>query len=328
MYRHLVTLLQHHFSMEDIRIELLADHTANNDSKVYSIQSPSEKYVLKEMLPEDRLKDEDNLVAHLLSKGIKVPKIYLTTSGDATFIHDGFLYILYEFIEGMAFDLNTAPPWALKKSAQTLGQIHSALYDYKKMPLEIDQEAFAAEEYTEEEQYIKDKLTEAKEKDDRLLVAALEERLKHIEKVSHFSFDCDKFTYVNSHGDFYMAQIIVKDDEFVVIDWTQTGRVPACFEVLISYTYAAPECKDGAIDVAMFKPYLNEYLKYAPIPLSSYDLQMMPYLLYHHCALWSFAPPYDDLPREYQQIASLTDNLANQLYHHVDTLAADLTVLA
>ena len=184
MFRHLVTLLQHHFSMEDIRIELLADHTANNDSKVYSIQASSEKYVLKEMLPDDSVKDEGNLIAHLLSKGIKVPKIYHTNSGDATFIHDGFLYILYEFIEGTAFDLNTAPPWALNKSAQTLGQIHSALYDYKEMPLEIDQEAFAA--------------------------------------------------------------------------------------------------------------------------------------------LWSFAPPYDDLPREYQQIASLTDNLASWLYDHVDDFADDL----
>ncbi|MCL2287366.1 MAG: class I SAM-dependent methyltransferase [Firmicutes bacterium] len=128
----------------------------------------------------------------------------------------------------------------------------------------------------------------------------------------------------NTHGDFYIAQVIVKEGELVTIDWTQAGRNPACFEVLISYTYAVPECKDGAIDTAKFMPYLDEYQKYAPFKLTEYDLKMMPYLLYHHCALWSFTPPYDNLPDEYKKIAALTDKLANRLYDNVDSLSREL----
>ena len=324
MHNNLVQLIQQNFNIEIVNIELIADHTGNNDSKVYLAESASEKYVLKGMPRNYKLDDESSLMSHLIGKGIKVPKIYHTKTGHHIFTDNGLQYILYEFIEGTTFDLNTAPDWFLAKSAQTLGRIHNALTDYKQMPIEIGPEIFSKEELASEEQYIADKLKQAEEKNDAVLITALHERLRHMEKVSCFEFDCDKFTYVNSHGDFYANQVIVKDGEFVVIDWTQAGYTPACFEVLISYTYAAPECKDGVIDTAKFKPYLDEYLKYAPFELAHYDLKMMPYLLYHHCAFWSFAPPYCDLPEEYKKIAGLTDNLANWLYNNIDVLSKDL----
>jgi Ser/Thr protein kinase RdoA (MazF antagonist) len=324
MYNNLIQLIQQNFNIEIINIEIITDHSSNNDSKVYLVESATEKYALKEMAPEDKLEDEGNLMSHLIDQGIKVPKIYHTIDGNHLFVDNGLQYILYEFIEGTIFDLNTAPDWFLIKSAQTLGQIHSALNDYKHLPIEIGPEIFLEEELASEEQFIKDRLEQAAENNDVSLVAALNERLRHMKRISQFKFDCDKFTYVNTHGDFYINQVIVKDKEFVVIDWTQFGRNPACFEVIISYAYAAPECKNGAIDIAKFKPYLDGYLKYAPYKLTHYDLKMMPYLLYHHCAFWSFAPPYDDLPEEYKKIASLTDNLANWLYDNVDNLSRDL----
>ena len=324
MYNHITQLIQQNFNINVVNVQLITDHTDNNDSKVYLIESPSDKYVLKEMPPDDKLEDESNLMSHLMSKGVKVPKIYRTNAGNHIFVGGDLQYTLYEFIEGITFDLNTVPDWALTKSAQTLGRIHSALVDYKPMPIEIGPEYFSEEELASEEQFITDKLNHAIESNDSLLIAALHERLKHIRKVSQFKFDCEKFTYVNTHGDFYINQIIVKDGEFVTIDWTQFGRNPACFEVLISYTYAAPECKEGAINISKLKPYIDEYLQYAPFKLTQYDLKMMPYLLYHHCAFWSFAPPYDGLPEEYRKIARLTDSLANWLYDNVDTLSRDL----
>ena len=327
MYNHIFQLLQHNFNMNIVNIEIITDHTNNNDSKVYLVETATEKYVLKEMGPDDKLEDESKLISHLLSKGIKVPKIYHTNAGHHIITAGGLQHTLYEFIEGTILGLNTAPDWFLLKSAQTLGRIHSALHDYKHMPIEIGPEIFSEEELASEEQFISDRLAKAEERNDVPLAMALHERLKHIKRVSGFKFDCSKFTYVNTHGDFFINQIIVKEDDFVTIDWTQFGRNPACFEVLISYTYAAPECKSGAIDIVKFKPYLDEYQKYAPFKLTHYDLKMMPCLLYHHCAFWSFAPPYDDLPDEYKKIANLTDNLANWLYDNVNVLSGDLLYL-
>ena len=324
MYDKLVEIIRQNFNIEIIMIKKIADHGA----KVYLLESATEKYALKEMGSEDKLETEGELIDHLISKGIKVPYIYRTITGSHVFIDNGLQYILYEYIEGTMIDLNSAPDWFLTKSAQTLGQIQSALKDYKHVPSKgFGQDFFTEEKYVKSELYITDKIKQAEEKNDASLIMALKERLKHIKRVSGFKFDCDKFTYVVTHGDFYINQVIVRDGELVTIDWTWPGYIPACFEVLMSYTYAAPECKGGVIEIDKFIPYLNEYLKYAPIRLNRYDLKMMPYFLYHYCIFCSFTPPYDDLSFDYYKIANLTDNLANWLYENVDALSNDLCAL-
>lgn len=324
MHDKLAQLIKQNFNIEIIMIEKIADHGA----KVYLLESANEKYALKEMGPDDNLENESELMEYLISKGIRVPKIYRTITGSHVFIDNGLQYILYEFIEGTMIDLNSAPDWFLTKSARTLGQIQNALKDYKQMPpIGFGQDFFSKEKYIRGEQYILDKIKQAEDKNDASLTMALNERLKHIKMVSCFEFDCDKLTYVVTHGDFYVNQIIVRDGELVTIDWTHPGNLLACFEVLMSYTYAAPECKDGVIDITKFKPYLSEYLKYAPIKLCRYDLKMMPYFLYHYCIFCSFTPPYDDLPIDYFRIANLTDNLANWFYENVDILSKNLCAL-
>ena len=321
MYNHLVQLIKQNYNIEVIDVEVIARHGAT----VYLLESTNEKYALKEMGMDDKLEGEGKLIECLINKGVSVPKIYHTIAGNHVFTDNGLQYILYEFIDGETIDLNAAPNWFLIKSAQTLGQIQDALKDCKPLSTGFSQNFFAKEKYTWGEQSIKDKIKQAEEKKDTALAMALNERLKHIKRVSRFDFDCDKLTYVNTHGDFYTNQIIVRGEELVTIDWTGGPSCSlACFEVLMSYTYAAPDCKDGVIDIEKFKPYLSEYLKYAPIKLSQYDLKMMPYFLYHYCIFCSFTPPYDDLSDDYHKIANLTDNLANWLYDNVDILSQDL----
>ncbi len=325
MHDQLAQLIKQNFDKEIIMIKRIADH---GTTKVYLLESATEKYALKEMGLNDNLENESELMEHLIGKGISVPKIYPTISGSHVFTDNELQYILYEFIEGTMIELNAAPDWFLTKSARTLGQIQNALKDYKRIPpVGFGQDFFSKEKYIRGEQYILDKIKQAEDKNDVSLAIALNERLKHIKRVSCFAFDCDKLTYVVTHGDFYVNQIIVRDGELVVIDWTHPGNVLACFEVLMSYTYAAPECKDGVIDITKFEPYLNEYLKYAPIKLNRYDLKMMPYFIYHYCIFCSFTPPYDDLPIDYFKIAKLTDNLANWLFNNVDILSRDLCKL-
>ena len=322
MYNELIQLIKQNFDIDITKIEVLVDHTY---SKVYFLESLAEKYALKEMGIDNKLEDESKLNKHLISKGIKVPKIYYTTTGEHIFYHNKLMYILYEFIDGKIYDLNTAPDWYLMKQVQTLGQIQNALKDFKQFSLGFGQSFFSKEKYINGEQSTLEKIKQAEEKNDGVLTMALNQRLKHIKKVSCFEFNCDKLTYVNTHGDLYINQIIVRDGELVVIDWTHPGCSLACFEVIMSYVYAAPECKTGIINIEKFKPILDEYLKYTK--LNRYDLKMMPYFMYHYCIFCSFTPPYDDLPTDYFKIANLTDNLANWLYDNVEKLSSEIVAL-
>jgi hypothetical protein len=310
-------------NIELTNISLLVEHYPY--SRIFLLESGTEKYVLKEMGSCD-YKDEGELADYLISKGIKIPKLYRISNGDHIVYHNERFYILYEFVDGTSYDLHTAPDWFLIKSAQTLGQIQSALKVYKQLPIGFAPEFFRKDKYINGKNSVLKKISKAEENNDTALVAALQERLKHIERVSCFEFDCDKLTYVNSHGDFYINQIIVRNNEFVTIDWScGASCILACFEVLMSYTYAAPECKNGAVDVNKFKPYLMEYMKYTQ--LNSYDLKMMPYFMYHYCIFCSFTPPYDDLSEDYFKIACHTDNLANWLYENADELSDELVKL-
>jgi len=323
MFNDLIRLIEQNYGIEITNIEIFVDHT---NSKVYLIETLTEKYALKEMGENKELENESLLNKHLISKGVKVPKVYNTTTGGHIVFDNGLMYVLYEFIDGKMYDLNTAPDWYIIKQVQTLGQIQEALKDYNFTNTPVgagfQQDFFKNEKYIHGEKSILKKIKQAEEKNDTALIAALNERLKHIKRVSCFEFDCEKLTYVNTHGDLYINQIIVRDNELVVIDWTHPGRSLACFEVLMSYLYAAPECKNGVIDIEKFKPILNEYLKYTS--LNRYDLEMMPYFIYHYCIFCSFTPPYDDLPPDYYKIAHLTDNVANWLYDNVEKLSNEL----
>jgi len=317
----LTQLISHNYGIDVTGIKLVSDQ---GEAKVYMLESPTGKYALKEFDDIFELKHERDVCDMVAGKGVNLPKIYDAKSGRHIVHNNGLTYILYDFIEGTRYELNTAPEWFLMKQVQTLGQIQSALRDYKQLPMDFEPSFFSQEEYTKSEHSALEKLRLAEENEDKALVQALNERLKHIRRISAFEFDCGRLTYVNSHGDFYINQIIVRDGEFVVIDWSDPYYLPACYEVLMSYTYAAPECKGGVIDVERFKPVLREYLKY--VTLSQYDIKMMPYLLYAFCVFGSFSPPYDDLSADHLRIAKHTANLANWLHDNVEKLSDDLCV--
>jgi len=325
-YNELVQVINRNFCLDIISIRVLVDHTY---SKVYLLESAADKYVLKEMGEGnyDKIEGESDLTGFLVRKGIRVPKIYHAASGGHVVFYNGYIYVLYEFIDGTSFALNTAPGWFLEKSAQTLGQIQHALKEYKRLPLQFGSNFFVSEKYDRVSKSIDEKMALAAEKRDAALAAALAERLSHIKRVSRFEFDCGKFTYVNTHGDFYINQVIVRDGELYTIDWSNPHYLPACFEVMMSYAYAAPESIDGSIDIERFSRYYYEYLRRARITLSDYDLKIMPYFIYYYCIFCSFTPPYGDLPDDYYEIANFTDRLANWLFHNVDDLSAELTRL-
>ena len=91
MYSHLIQLIKQYFNIEIIDVEIKARHGAT----VYKLESVAEKYALKEMGMDDRLEGESKLTDCLISKGINVPKIYHTITGNHVFTDNGMQYVLY-----------------------------------------------------------------------------------------------------------------------------------------------------------------------------------------------------------------------------------------
>jgi Ser/Thr protein kinase RdoA (MazF antagonist) len=322
IYDGIVGLINRSYGLNILEIGVLMEHYA---SKVFLLETATSKYALKQMKEDRGLEDENKLNKHLSDKGIKIPKIYLTVTGEHIVYNDGFMYILYEFIDGKTRRFHTVPDWLLIKQAQTLGEIQNALKDYKRLPLIFGKGFHTKEKCLKREQRINNEIESAEKRNDVTLTAALYERLRHIRKISEVEIDCNKLTYVNSHGDFYLSQIIERDGELVVIDWVHPRYLPACNEIMMSYMYAAPECRDGTITAANFAPYLREYMKYTA--LNRYDLEIMPYFTYFYCIFCSFTPPYDALPGDYNEIARITDKTANWLCENADKLSSELCKL-
>jgi len=319
----LIQIINDNYGIIAENIELISDHPG---SKVYLATSQTGKYALKKTGLNNHGEKDGELSEFLSRNGINVAKFLRTKTNGFAFFDEHFQYTLQEFIDGEQIPLNTASDWFMIKTAQTLGQIQNVLRDYKQLnKAQWPSWLLSKDPITQNEPAIIAKIEEVKNSGDTALAAALQQRLKHIRRISGFNIELDKLTHVNSHGDFYINQTILKGKDLYVIDWDGGSNLPACNEVMMSFVYADPVCKDGIIDIDRFKPYLNEYLKYTE--LTSYDIQMMPYFTYSYFCFCGFTPPYDDLSDDYMQIAIFSDTLMNWLHDNVDTLSAELVAI-
>lgn len=314
-------LIQKNYNIIPRNIKLISDHP---DAKVYIVESVNKKYILKCMpIYSQSIINEGELIDFLYHEGVNVARIRKTNNNNYMFQDGQLQYHMQEYIVGKVFDLNCAPDWFMFKSAQCLGKIHKTLRKFEKLP-----DGFFSPDFFHEGALIDAKhsylatLEQAQRHHDLEVITDLNDRLKHLDRLSTFSFDLNRLTYSNSHGDFYVSQVINNQNRFTVIDWTNACYLPACWEVMMSFTYADPSCKDGQIDIARFKLYLNEYLKY--FPLSDYDISIMPYLYYYQLGTCNYYDPYDDLPEEYLRIAKLATNLMRWFYVNVDDFSKAL----
>lgn len=312
-----------HYDIEIKSLERIADH---RETKVYLLTSEEKKYVLKTTLSayKSQSEDEGELTQYLYDNGIHVARLLQSNNGRYVIHHDEWQFHIQEFIEGKILRLNSAPAWYLKKSARLLGQMQSVLSRYKELPHGFDEGFVCKTNLDNEKQSRLNQLNLVKEKMSDQQYVYFQKRFRHFDRVFAFEFDMERLTRSNSHGDFYIGQVICgnEDNDLTVIDWESACYLPLCLEVIMSYTYADPACRDGRIDYDHFKIYLHEYMKY--ISLSHYDLVVMPYFYYYYLCLTSFWPPYEGLSDDYLRIAGLMDSLMDWLYDHVDDLSRAL----
>ncbi|MCI7351543.1 MAG: aminoglycoside phosphotransferase family protein [Ruminococcus sp.] len=203
----------------------------------------------------------------------------------------GRVFHVQKFIEGKVYEPNSAPDWLMKESAEMLGKIHTALKDYEGLNVGIGNDFF---KYMTPENALRsyeNSLSIARENGDSEIEADLLYRIGLMKKFPKYRFEIDKLTCVNTHGDYFISQLICGEDRInAVIDWTTACVHPAVWEIVRSYVYAAPECADGFINADNLAEYFREYLRFSS--LNECDLKSAAEIFYYQISVCDYYGQY------------------------------------
>lgn len=314
-------LIENYYALKVSDIRLLDKHFG---TEIYIIDAAAQKYIVKVLpLNSANVENEGLITEFLYRRGHKVARFLKSRDGEYVIKTPEFQFSVQEYIEGKTLPINSAPKWFLEKSADFLGKTTLALKDLDPLPLRFGRDFFAADTAIRKKQQYINELEKVKESGDQKIVLIWEEQIRHLERVSKFRIDTDRLTYANSHGDFHIGQVIVKKNDFTVIDWSSACRLPVCLDVVTSYVFASPDCSEGAVDEEGLKGYIRAYSKH--FPLREYDMKAMPYVLYFWHCVCNYRP--DELAciaETYQPIAILIQKMLSWLYVHVEELSEAL----
>ena len=130
-----------------------------------------------------------------------------------------------------------------------LGKIRAILTGYPSLPIGIGENFF---KYMTPENALKsyeNAYQHATQMDDSACAKDIAFRIDLMKRFSIPVIQLDRLTRKNTHGDFFISQLICGDNKInAVIDWTSAGIHPIAWEIIRSYVYAAPECQNGEID--------------------------------------------------------------------------------
>lgn len=247
-------------------------------ANLYSLNN--DEYVLKEF--QSKIKEEDiikeiRVINHLRKDNIPVPEYIKTKDKKYLFVYKGRVVIMQKYIKGETLKLNAGTNEQIQESAKYLGKIVLSLKTLRyKLPdrnisgwYDIDSSVLKKEKlsYKVKGKY-KDKV-----------INDLNEKmyfLNYIKDKINIEEMIKKITYMKTHGDYNVLQFIYKDEKISsIIDFATSCKMPIIWEVIRSYSYIDPKCKNGNIDIDNLILYVKEFTKY--IKLNKYDLKYMPY---------------------------------------------------
>ena len=320
-------LLKSHYGLELLSMEK-SDLGAGSDT--FFVACSDGKYVAKYPASSEinHPEAEPELCEYLLAHGIPVCQFLRNKEGHfLTTDESGRLFHVQRFIEGKMYDLNTAPDWLLTESARMLGKIHAALRDYQELPVGIGADFFKYMTPNRASESYKKSLNIAESRNDTEIITDLRYRIDLMQRFPAYEFDLDRLTCCATHGDYFISQIICGENGInAVIDWTTACVHPVVWEVVRSYVYAAPSCKEGQIDMDAFLRYVAEYRKFAP--LNEYDLLCMARLFYYQIAVCDYYGQYYASTADNRQIylhqAVFSTKLLRWFESHVETLTEKL----
>lgn len=322
------------FRLYELDVERVEMSNYGAGSLTYFISCKGEKYVVK-YASENEMNHpevEPEVCAHLLKKGIPVCRFVKNKQGNVISTDEnGRRFHVQHFIEGMVYSYHHAPRWLMGESAKMLARIHTALKDFPELQVGIGADFFKYRTPEATFRGYQATLQKAIAKGDFLIAEEIRSNMRILERFPAYEFDIHRFTCANTHGDFMISQFICGENRINgVIDWTTACVHPVVWEIIRSYVYASPGCKDGEIDIADFTDYVEAYL--AEGALNSYDLENMAQMFFYFTAVCDFyGQYYYSLTRNrsiYLQQARLSSNLLKWLDAHVEELTEALREVA
>lgn len=313
-------------------LELLhsAKSAVGAGSDTYFVSCSSGKYVVKYPAASEinHPEQEPELCEYLDLHGIPACRFLTNKAGSFLSADEtGRQFHVQRFIEGKTYDLNEAPEWLLAESAQMLGKIHAALRGYSGLPAGIGADFFKFMTPQRASESYKKSLNIAESRNNAEIIRDLQYRIDLMQRFPAYKFDVNELTCCATHGDYFISQIICgKNGINAVIDWTAACVHPVVWEIVRSYVYAAPSCKDGQIDMEEFVRYVGDYRKFAP--LNEYDLLCMVRLFYFQIAVCDYYGQYyasmADNRHIYLPQAVFSTKLLHWLEENVETLTSKL----
>lgn len=262
-------------------------------SECFKVIAESGEYLFKdiEMIFMNHPDKEPLINEVLIKNGIPVSKFHKTKDGKYLGEHFGHTFHLQSFVKGKVLEMNTAPQWFMEESAIMLGKIHKALEGIPPLSEGIGENFFKFVNADSARESYEKSLEMAVKNNEEQNIIDLEYRIKLLDKIKDIKLDTNKFTYKNTHGDYFISQILCGEDSInAVIDFTSACIHPASWELIRSYSYAEPKCANGSMDFDNLKKYIYDYMKYSK--LNAYDIKMMGYLYYYQLAVSDYFSQY------------------------------------
>lgn len=229
----------------------------------------------------------------------------------------GHVFTLQKHLSGQTLDWNLAPETVLSESAEMLGKIHSVLRNYPALPEGIGTGFFANMTPQRAMASYRGSLATAIRRGDSEIADELEWRIGFTGRFPAWTFDLNRLTLCNTHGDYFISQFLCENGHLTaVIDWTTACVHPAVWEIMRSFVYGAPCCVNGEIDQQLLERYITAYCRYGT--LNAYDRENIYKLYFYQIAVCDYYGQYYASDADNREIYLQQARLATKLLKHMD----------
>lgn len=292
----------------------------------YIVTAGGKKFVVK--YPSDNEMNhpdvEIRVCEALLKKGIPACRFLPNQQGKLLSTDEnGRRFSVQEFYEGTVYAYHEAPRGLQQESAVMLACIHNAMKGIEDIPVGIGAGFFRYRKPEGMKEAYAFTLQRAIDNQDAEIACAIRSNMRIVDTMPAFSFDIQKYTCGNTHGDYMISQLIWNSSHISgIIDWTCACQHPYIWEIVRSYVYMAPEVKQGEIDIEALINYIRCYAAIGS--LNSYDIENAGNLFYYFLAVCDFYGQYYDSLSRNRQIYLEQANMASKLLvwfeNHIDEL--------
>jgi len=310
----------------------LSDNGAG--SLTYFAKANNQKYVVKYASDNEMNHPElePKLCEHLRQHGIPASEFIPNLQGGFISIDEnGRRFHIQKFIDGETYSYNEVPDFLFEQAPKLLAEIHKVLKDYADLPEGIGADFFRYRKPANIIGSYNNSLHIAIKNGDIENTKDIRDILKILNTFPEYTFDISQFTFGNTHGDYMISQLICKNNSINgIIDWTTACTHPLIWEIVRSYIFMAPECKNGNFDFEKFERYLKTYMQKGS--LTSYDIENAGKLFFYFLAVCDFyGQYYQSLARNrsiYLDQAKLCKKMLIWFDEHIDELNIRLKSLA